>query len=95
MSGEKNEGEFFNRFKRIYPIPEGVKQLDVYAMLIEAKKECPIEFWWNRVTEERENGNSTFEREIMPNASLLKNRANASINQEKFFDWFKKWFGAP
>jgi hypothetical protein len=39
MSGEKNEGEFFNRFKRIYPIPEGVKQLDVYAMLIEAKKD--------------------------------------------------------
>lgn len=59
----------------------------------EAKKNFPIKFWIDVVTENVENGNSTKETIIYKEATLQKNKANAIINKEEVLDWLLEYFG--
>jgi hypothetical protein len=70
-----------------------VRMKDLFAWFDEAKKEFPIKFTWQVMTEEHQNGNSTYDERVMPNAKLPENRANAHINKNEVIDWFLKWFG--
>ena len=73
--------------------PIDVPLPDVFDVVEEMRKEFPVEFWWDVVTEEVQNGTSKIERERMPNATLPKNKANAVIDKDKVIDWFEKWLG--
>lgn len=65
------------------------------SWLNEARTEFPVKFTWQVMIEESPDHNrpDKYEEQVMPNAKLPENRANARIAKDEVLDWFLKWFG--
>ena len=95
----QDEGEFKKRiYELIFRFPTGdgyvVYDQKLLGLLDEVRKEFPVKFEWQVMIGENEDGSGIFETQVMPNAKLPENRANARIEKEKVLDWFLRVFGS-